>query len=224
MSAPPVWFEVPETFLDLDLGPDGSTRVRRSMDLTTSLTGDERLHLAVAGEVLVDSLRRSGAVYAAHVMGQAGGGRPRLSVAQFSVFVEPVRMGGDAALDAIAARLAAPGTGRETGFLDLPAGRALAVVEHRTVRTTMSVVGRYRERAHAVRQVQFVLPSPQRRHFVTFALGTECLQDWETYVAMMGAVAASVSFVAPSQRNASPDDPTRRIGDVLGGPPAGGAR
>lgn len=196
---PPVWFTVPDTFTGLDLGDDAGARVVRLVELTSSLTDEQRLHLVLAQELMIESLRRGHVVYAAHCLARSDGDPPRLSFAQFSVAARPVHLGADAALDVIAARLDAPGLRRAVGFVALRAGRALAVVEERRFSTEMTVLGRPRHREHTVRQVQLMVPFPGRRHLAVLALSTESLRDWDTYVEIMGAIARTVSFAPPGQ-------------------------
>lgn len=217
-APPPVWFGVPDTFTPLDLDEAPASRATLLLNRTALLTGDQRVHLVLAQEVLVDSLRRAGAVYAATVLGTVVGERPRLSVAQFSVIVTPLRVGGDVVMDAIAARLEAPGLQRVVDVLDLPVGRALAVIEDRRFTSAMSPWGKPRQQTHTVRQLQLMVPFPDRRFLAVFALATECLRDWETYVDILGDVAGTITFSEPgSRRPVEPAAPVSRIAAALDG-------
>lgn len=198
-----LWFSVPDTFTALDLGSDAEQRVGQMLARTTTLTDEQRLHVVVAQEVLIETMRHSDVGYAATSLVRVDGDVPRLSVAQFTVFVQPVRTGSDVLLDSVAARLDVPGLRREVGFLSLRAGRALAVVEDRRFSTGMTVLGLMRQREHTVRQVQLVLPFPDRRLVAVLALSTECLADWDAYVDVMGGIAGTVSFTPPGAKTSS---------------------
>lgn len=217
MKAPTVWFDVPDAFAALDLGDDPGPRIARLAAPTTGLTDTQRLHLLLAQEYMVETMRREYVVYAAQCLVRVDGATPRLSVAQFTVSVCPAHVAGLVGvdvLDVVAARLDGVGPGREApgrevAVLSLPAGRTLAVVEDRRFTTYVSALGVARRRDHVVRQVQLVVPFPDRRYLAVLALGTESLQDWENYLDLVGDIAASVRFSAPDAGGSDPGEVER---------------
>lgn len=198
-SAPAVRFAVPETFRPIDLGPDPAARAEELLTVSDGLDADRRIGLVVAQEMLVSGLREGGVCYAAHVVGRVEGVRPRMSVGLFSVVVQAVRTGSDTILDEFATRFDSGGPGRTARTIPLPAGRALTIMEDRVIGSATGVGGH----SHVVRQAQMTLPMPGRRHLVTFALATEWLQDWPTYLDILGDLARSITFDAPVDAPAS---------------------
>lgn len=192
-----VWFEMPTFFTPFDLGEDAADRVRRMVSGTPTIDDDERLELVVGQELLAERMRRGSARFAATSAVRIDGDGPtRLSVAQFTIMVHEVEVNVHV-LDAIGSRLRANGC-PGVGFVDLPAGRALGVVDRQLVHSRRSITGRARQRVHVVHQVQLMLASPQRRHLAILGLGTECVQDTEFYIDVMGSIGRSVSFSPPS--------------------------
>ena len=191
-----VWFETPAFFTPLDLGEDAGDRVRRMLSATPTLDDDERLNLVAQQEVLVERMRQGRVRYAAtSVVRIEGDGPARLSVAQFTIVIDEVEVNGHV-LDAIGSQLRAAGRSA-VGFVDLPAGRALVVVDRQHLHSQISISGRPRHRVHVVHQVQLMLASPQRRHLAILALGTECVQDTGFYLDTMGRIGRSASFSPP---------------------------
>jgi len=211
VTAPPVWFDVPDAFTALDLGADAAPRVELMVARTPALRDEQRVHLVLTQEIMIERLRAGQVAYAAHGLFRVAGDRPRLSVAQLTVSTHRVDVGSENVLDSIAARLAVPGLRRQVGFLDLAVGRALTVVEDRRFSTGATVFGQARDREHVVRQVQLMLPFPDRRHLATVALSTEFLHDWSDYIEIVGAVARSVSFTAPDTSPRGADGPSPNL-------------
>lgn len=198
-----VWFEMPTFFTPLDLGEAADDRARRMVSATPTLDDDERLNLVAQQELLVERMRRGGVRFAAtSAVRIEDDGPPRLSVAQFTIVVDEVEMRGHV-LDAIGRQMRAAGRAG-VGFVDLPAGRALVVVHREHLHSRASITGRSRHRVHVVDQVQLMVVSPQQRHLAILALGTECVQDIELYVDVMGRIGRSVSF-------SPPDSPSGRV-------------
>lgn len=195
---PPLWFAPPAACVPLDLRADARHRVDRLVRLTPTLPGAERLHLAAAAETQVESLRRAGVGWAATCAVRVDGSPPRLSTALITLAVREVDCGGGFVLDAVARHLAAVGGARRAGPVDLPLGRALAVVAETSVRTHVSAVGRPRERVHRVHHAHLVVAHPDRRHLVTLSIGTECGSDAERYRDLLDAVGRSLSVDPPS--------------------------
>ncbi len=192
-AAPAVRFAVPETFRSIDLGPDPAARAEALLTVSDGLGADRRIGLVVAQEMLVSRLREGGVGYAAHVVGRVEDVRPRMSVGLFSVVVQAVRTGSNTVLDEFATRFDSGGPERAARTIQLPAGRALTITEDRVIGSNTGVV----DRSHVVRQAQMTLPMPGRRHLVTFALATEWLQDWPTYLDILGDLARSITFDTP---------------------------
>lgn len=191
-----VWFAAPTFFTPLDLREDADDRVRRMVSATPTLDDDERLNLIAQQEVLVERMRqgriRCAATSAVRIEDD---GPPRLSVGQLTIMVDETDVS-EHVLDAIGRQLRTAGRSA-TGFVDLPAGRALVVVDRRHLHSQVSISGRPRRRVHVVHQVQLMLASPQRRHLVILALGTECVQDTGFSLDVMGTIGRSVSFSPP---------------------------
>jgi hypothetical protein len=156
----------------LDLRADARHRVERLVRLTPALSGVERLHLAAVVETQVESLRRAGVGWAATCAVRVDGPPPRLSTALITLACGRSTAAAASSSDAVARHLAAAGGARRTGPVDLPLGRALAIVEETPVRTHVSAVGRRRERVHRVRHAHLVVAHPDRRHLVTLSVGT----------------------------------------------------
>jgi len=201
---PPLWFTPPAACVPLDLRADARHRVERLVRLTPTLSGVERLHLAAVVETQVESLRRAGVGWAATCAVRVDGPPPRLSTALITLAVREVDCGGGFVLDAVARHLAAAGGARRTGPVDLPLGRALAILGETPVRTHVSAVGRRRERVHRVRHAHLVVAHPDRRHLVTLSVGTECGEDAESYRDLLDAVGRSLSVDPPSAGGALP--------------------
>lgn len=192
-----VWFEMPAFFTPFDLGENAADRVRRIITGTPTLDDDERLNLVAQQELLVERMHQGRVRFAAtSAVRIEGDGPPRLSVAQFTIMVHEVEVNVHV-LDAIGRQLRAAGRSG-VGFVDLPAGRALVVVDRQNVYSQRSITGRGRQRVHVVHQVQLMLASPQRRHLAILGLGTECAQDTNFYIDVMGTIGSSVSFSPPS--------------------------
>jgi hypothetical protein len=192
---PPLWFTPPAACVPLDLRADARHRVERLVRLAPDLPGPERLHLAAVVETQVESLRRAGVGWAATCAVRVDGPPPRLSTALITLALREVDCGGGSLLDAAARHLGAAGLRRP---VDLPLGRALAVVRETPVRTRVSAVGRRRERVHRVVHAHLVVAHPDRRHLVTLSVGTECGEDAELYRDLLHAVGRSLSVDPPS--------------------------
>lgn len=190
-----VQFAVPDVFVPLDLGKDAVARVESLMARTPDLADEHRFRLAVSQEVLVETLRSARIGYAATSLVRVDGSPPRLSIAQFTVATRPTSAGARSILESVAADKSAARPGSAVGFLNLTAGRALAIVEERRFTTSTDPLGRPRSRDHVVRQVQLLLPFPGDRYLATFALTTESVADAGAYLDLMGAIARSITFV-----------------------------
>ncbi len=198
----PLRFAVPREFVELDLAEQPETRAERLIEAMArtlpDTTIEQRVHFVLATEYMVQLMRQSGVVYAATLLARAEDEPPRLTTAQFTVVVKEARLTGMNPLATLAEQLHDPGARRVLDLLDLPAGQALAIVEERGLTLPSNMFGIPGEHTHLIRQLQLLLPFPARDRIAVFALSTECLDDWDQYVDIMGAIAKTIEFKAPS--------------------------
>lgn len=200
-------FGVPETMVRLDLGPDALSRARAVIASSRLLPAEDQLRLVIAQEFLVESFRRADVCFAGHLITRIDDSPPRLSIAHLIVSVRRVRHGGAEVFGVLASQLAATDRSRQVGFADLPAGRAMLVIEDHVLlpgSDVFDVFARATKRKQRVRQGHLILGTPERGGFVTFTLATPCGQDWAGYAAVLAAIGDTISFVPHGPRSTAP--------------------
>lgn len=208
----PLRFEVPEQFTEIDLAEEPELRAERTLaqlaEYLPHSTDEQRLHLAMVQEVSISRMVAEGAVYAATLVAATEEDQPRLTTGQFTVTARRVPGGVHShTLSEIAEQLRSDELRRDVGFVPLPAGRALAVVEDRELRTPVTVLGDASDDLHVIRQLQLTLPFPDGDRLAIFTVSTECLYDWESYVDIMGGIARTVEFTGLRQDYPAADEP-----------------
>ena len=183
---------MPREFVELDLGGVPTLDPTQLRSLFPTAPDAPLTAVASAQEQLTAAMLDHGVRYAATVLARSESDPTRLTTAFFTVAEQRVELTGTRPLEELVERLAEPDLRREMDFFDLPAGRALAVVEDREVRPGGTLSGAVDESVHLVRQLQLFLPFPDREGLAVFALATECLADWPEYVDIMGAIAKTV--------------------------------
>ncbi|MBQ0926553.1 hypothetical protein [Saccharopolyspora endophytica] len=199
----PLWFKVPDQFNELDLDEAPAERFQRAVGNATAVMSDasdaEPLRVAYLQEAMLSQLRRQGAVYVAHCVARSEADPSKLAVAQFSILVQDAALSGTQPLSVLVNALKQPGTTREVGLADYPAGEAIVVGEEVKVVLPVTLSGRVEENEHRVRQAQVLFPVPGGQYLVIVGVTSESLDDWPHYVAMLDGIARSISFTDPSR-------------------------
>ncbi|RRO18171.1 hypothetical protein EIL87_07955 [Saccharopolyspora rhizosphaerae] len=199
----PLWFKVPDQFHELDLDEAPAERFRRAVDNATAVmsdnSGTEPLRVAYVQEAMLSQLRRQAAVYVAHCVARSEADPSKLAVAQFSILVQEAALSGTQPLPVLVNALKQPGTTREVGLADYPAGEAAVVGEEVKVVLPVTLSARAEEEERRVRQAQVLFPVPGGQHLVVVGVTSESLDDWSHYIAMLDGIARSISFTDPSR-------------------------
>lgn len=82
----------------------------------------------------------------------------------------------------------------EAQLVDLPVGRCLSVVDETMFQTPTNIAGGQAATMHRVRQLQLIHPLAGRGELAFFTMSTECLRDWEDYVAMMAEICKTIEW------------------------------
>lgn len=179
---PNIWFSMPEAFYALDLDASTAERAAAFSALTPTMTAEERLPLFVTQEMVVRRMLVTGVGQAAYLVDVIDG---RLTVAEFSVSARAAGVADDGLLGSMARRYAERTTAAAE-VVELPAGSALRVIDDHRI-----------DDGRTVRQIDIVVPFPDRRYVAAFTLRTECLDDWPLYERVCDDVAATLSFDPP---------------------------
>lgn len=197
----PLSFRVPDQFVEIDLRETPQQRIDRTFTTFRSfakLTDGEILNIAVRQEAMIMRLVDGGAVYAGTCLARTEDDVPRLVVAQLVAMVKDMDLDAADPLAAAAGGLKQPGTARDVGFLDLPSGKAMMVAERVDVSMPSTVTGRQVTTSHNVRQLQAVVPFPDKQRAAIFALSSETEAGWLDLVDVFGKLLSTVSFRPPS--------------------------
>lgn len=209
-----VQFTAPPEFKAIDLTEAPEERLRRTITQTAvtlpDLPVEQRAQLAISQELMAQQMAGQNVKYAATCVLRTEGERPQLTMANLTLVVQPVDFGhGADPLSLLANGLKTPGKKRETGYVHLPAGRALMLAEEVRLTPGITPFGLATDRTQVIRLAQAMVLFPDQRALAILGLSTEFLADWEDYVEIFRGIVRTIEFTRPGA--------STRIADRLGG-------
>ncbi|MCP2252244.1 hypothetical protein LY13_000983 [Prauserella aidingensis] len=207
-------FALPAEFRPVDLSADAATRAARLQEQLASslpgLSGEQLLHVIMANQYAVERMIDEGVLYAATFLGRSEREPDAASMAQFSVLTRDMPGHLRQPLEPVLESIRRERKNAEARYVDLEIGRCLVVVEDDRFRNPVHVTGEPTDTMRHVRQIQVIFPLVDRGKIAFFALSTECLWDWDDYVAMMAEICKTIRW-------ADGADEPGAIGNVLDG-------
>lgn len=210
----PLAFALPAEFRPVDLSADASTRATQLQERLESslpeLAGEQLLHVLMANQYAVERMVDEGVIYAATFLWRSERDPSAASMAQFSVLTRDMPGNHRQPLEPVLESIRRERKNAEAQYVDLEIGRCLVVVEDDRFRNPVRVTGEPTDTVRHVRQIQLIFPLVDRGTLAFFALSTECLWDWDDYVAMMAEICKTIRW-------AESDDEPNTISNVLDG-------
>lgn len=202
----PLKFSLPAEFRPIDLACDAAQRAEALHEqLLTNLpdlTADQRLHVLLANQYMVERMVSEGVIYAATFLGRSDRDASALSVAQFHVLVRDGGKRHERVLETVQDALRQERKQCQAQFVDLPIGRCLVVVEDDQFVTPVNLLGQATDKVRRVRQIQLIFPLFEQEKLAFFTLSTECLRDWDDYVGMMAEISKTIAWIELGERSA----------------------
>ncbi|SFE15611.1 hypothetical protein SAMN04487819_108234 [Actinopolyspora alba] len=194
----PLSFGLHSGFQPVDFSESSAERAERLFESARSalpgLAEEQCLRLLVANEYLLRRMAEEGIIYAANFVGRSARDTTAATTAQFTLTLRDVELKATRPLEALAAGLREEDARREVDFVDLTVGRCLAVVQQDTPKPEVNLTGAAHYEPRVSRQFQVIVPLVERSQLAIFGLATECLRDWEDYVAMMADICNSIQW------------------------------
>ncbi|SDP02367.1 hypothetical protein SAMN04487905_101476 [Actinopolyspora xinjiangensis] len=194
----PLSFGLHPGFQPVDFNESSADRAERLFESARSalpgLTEEQCLRLVVANEYLVRRMAEEGIIYAASFVGRSARDTTAATTAQFTLTLREADLKATRPLEALAAGLREQDARREVDFVDLAVGRCLAVVQQDTPTPEVNLTGAEHHEPRVSRQLRVIVPLVERSQLAIFGLVTECLRDWEDYVAMMAEICNSIRW------------------------------
>ncbi|GAA1238752.1 hypothetical protein GCM10009676_24170 [Prauserella halophila] len=210
----PLVFALPAQFRPVDLSADAATRASRLQEQLESslpgLSGEQLLHVLLANQYSVERMLDEGVIYAATFLGRSDRDPNAASMAQFSVLTRKMAGHHRQPLEPVLESIRRERENAEAQYVDLEIGRCLVVMEDDRFSNPVRVTGEPTDTMRHVRQIQVIFPLVDRGKLAFFALSTECLWDWDDYVAMMAEICKTIRW-------AESDDEPSTISNVLDG-------
>lgn len=203
----PITFSLQPGFSPIDFTESSQQRaenllssLRHSMP---ELPGEQCLQAILAYEYSIQRMLSEGVLYAANFVGRSAQDPSAATTAQFTVLACDAELKAAQPLNALARQLREERSGREVDFVDLSVGRCLAVVQEDLVTPEVNLAGSPVQIPRRTRQFQIIMPLASRGQLVFFSLVTECLQDWDDYVAMMAEICKTITWNETQQSSIS---------------------
>jgi hypothetical protein len=197
----PLTFALPQGFHPVDLSAPPDRRADLLYDKLPWLTPEQRVNVVLANQYGVERMIEEGVIYAASFVGRSERDQTAATTAQFTVLLKDA---GDRTGRQLATILDAVRQERKNcaaQLIDLAIGRAVAVVEDDRFATPVDILGRPQRNVHNVRQIQLIYPLADRGKLVFFGLATECLRDWDDYVAMMAGIGKTIRWARTEKQS-----------------------
>lgn len=194
----PLTFSLQPGFVPVDLAESSQQRAEKLLDslqhTMPELDESRFLRVILAYEYSIQRMLEEGAIYAANFVGRSAQNSSTATTAQFTVLTRAAELKASQPLNVLAHHLREERTEREVDFVDLPVGRCLAVVQEDLITPEVNLTGHEEQNPRRTRQFQLIVPLPSRGQLAIFALATECLQDWDDYVAMMAEICRTITW------------------------------
>lgn len=198
----PLKFALPQGFQPIDLAETPNRRADRLLGRLSALPPEERLHVVLANQYMVERMVEEGVIYAATFVGRSERDPAAATTAQFTVLVKQAGDRTGRPLETILDAIRQERKNSEAQLVDLSVGRALVVVEDDQFATPVDILGNPGSRPHHVRQIQVIYPLGDRGQLAFFGLATEFLRDWDDYVEMMAGISKTISWAETGERGA----------------------
>ncbi|MDR7301057.1 hypothetical protein [Haloactinomyces albus] len=194
----PLTFSLHPGFNPIDLTQNPQTRSEKLLESLQStipeLSGEQYLRVILAYEYSIQRMLEEGVIYAANFVGRSQQDPSAATTAQFTVLVREAELKASQPLNVLARHLREERTGREVDFVNLSIGRCLAVVQEDLFDPEVNLTGHETQNSRRTRQFQVIAPLASRGQLVFFALVTECIRDWNEYVAMMAEICKTITW------------------------------
>ncbi|MCH6163505.1 hypothetical protein [Streptomyces marispadix] len=216
----PVWFQLPEGFVEIPLVETPQLRARRMgemLDATFPAAPlEEKLTLVAASELLMQGLLDAGAIHASSFLYRLGDGDVCSGTA--IVFMEdknvrPLETFADRTLYSVSAEYA--DVPLDKGALSLPCGPAVLIAKDVAGPSLASVVQPGREGVTELnRQLEVYIPFPHGFSLLKVCFATPDLGAWEDLLPAFGEFLTGIAFAPPGRSETSQDvDHTRAADD-----------
>ncbi|RCW45159.1 hypothetical protein DFQ14_103123 [Halopolyspora algeriensis] len=199
----PLTFSLQPGFEPIDFTETPQQRAEKLLDsLQNTLpgqSGEQYLRVILAYEYSIQRMLEEGALYAANFVGRSARDPSAATTAQLTVLTRDTALKASQPLTVLARQLREERSGREVDFVDLSVGRCLAVVQEDLIIPEVNLTDNPPQNPRRTRQFQVVMPLASRGQLVFFTLATECLRDWDEYVAMMAEICKTITWNEPQQ-------------------------
>ncbi|MDI2130694.1 hypothetical protein [Yinghuangia seranimata] len=211
----PLWFELPEGFVAVDLDEDPETRDARVAEMTARLAGDaatpDQVDLFVAGTGMgLARMRRAGLTHMSSLLATTEDGG--LTTAMLTVMVTDSERPNPRtfARDNVGA-FGDEGPSRQVGVVDLPCGEAIAVFELLESTTKGIMFGVAEDVVQCFAQAQVIVAFPQDMKIAVFTLATPDLENCDDLLAVFAEICKTITFTRPAERPDGTADPAAKV-------------
>lgn len=195
MQVSKFYLDIPDIFQGLPLALDEQTISRHVAQFVLELMPNEheeeqRRRAEILYQVAI-AVQREDLLYAGICAVQEGGkvGVAGLSVASEQLDVRDSDIAVNGLIEIFAQQRK---SAREVRSVDLPVGRAAAMVEERVLNSDMAAEEEGEE--VRIRSMQIYIPQAEYNRVVVLAMSTPSLNDWESYCRIFGNIANSIRF------------------------------